>query len=266
MPRLWVEMMLLSLGLSLTACQRGSPPEQSVPIAAPAPEPVQASATEATAQVAAASSVMVYINMKLHKKYGLLARTVGGMRDVTWESTTYDPAKPWWNNPLIAYSEPPLLEADVTGRSDSEPIIGEGKSRNVAVHVTLKPYADVAVKTMPKSDCMRGTITVTITAASEYYDGRWVNLVREDGKKLTFSFDTCDPLRRMEVVASETRTIPTFTLERYTRDEQKWEPRSQWPGQPKSGDWRVVIAGKAPTLQITYYRYVKEPAEAQTQL
>jgi len=71
--------------------------------------------------------------------------------------------------------------------------------------------------------------------------------------------------RRVEVIGRETRTIPAFALERFTRDQQKWEPKSRWPVLAKSGDWRVVIYGSIATLEVTRYRYIQPPAAA-TQL
>jgi hypothetical protein len=87
-------------------------------------------------------------------------------------------------------------------------------------------------------------------------------MVHQDDRKITFHFDTCDPLQHMEVVRRETRTIPTFTFERYTRDEMKWEPKSNWPGQAESGDWHVVIYGRDATLEVTSYRYVQQSVNA----
>jgi hypothetical protein len=57
----------------------------------------------------------------------------------------------------------------------------------------------------------------------------------------------------------ETRqTIPAFALERYTRDETKWEPRSNWPAEAANGDWHVVIYDKDASLEITSNRYIEQ--------
>jgi hypothetical protein len=202
--------------------------------------------------------VVLYVKIVVDKKYNTLAYLLGGMRDSTWERTHYDAAKPWWNNALVGYAEPPIRNADVIGRDDAQLMTGHGASGNVTVHSTLVPHADVAVKTIPASDAIRGTLTTTISTAAEYYDEHWTQMAHETDRKVTFRFDTCDPNRPVEVVGHETRPIPAFALERYTRDEKRWEPKSSWPGDgaAESGDWRVVIYGKDARLEITSYRYV----------
>lgn len=258
----WIAVMVLGTALTQAACQRGSEPEPGDPPIAPVEaETVSVADVPAppagTPELTGTSSVMVYINMTLEKKYGLLARVVGGKKDSVEESEAYSPDNPWWINPLVVYADPPLPDPDVTGRADGRPIMsGRGVSKNVSVHVKLIPHADVVVKTDPRSDGIRGTITVTISAVAEFYDGGWVEMVREDDRKLTFGFDTCDPSRHLEAIGHETRTISTFLLERYTRDKEKWEPKNAWPDEPESGDWRVGIYGKNATLQVTAYHYV----------
>ena len=136
-------------------------------------------------------------------------------------------------------------------------ITGQGKSANAAVAITMIPHADIAIATLPKCDGMKGTIRVRITAVSDYYDGRWTEVVRVDDKAMVFSFDTCDPSRRFEAISSETRTVPRFAFERYTRDEEKWEPRNAWPTHPESGDFWTTIYGKDGTINVAAYRYVQ---------
>jgi hypothetical protein len=97
-----------------------------------------------------------------------------------------------------------------------------------------------------------------MSTAAEYYDEHWTPMAHEADRKVIFRFDTRDPHRALEVVGHEVRTIPNFALERYTRDEERWEPKSSWPGDAESGDWRVVIYGKDASLDIIRYRYVQE--------
>lgn len=255
--------MLLALGLAQTTCQHGGDRQPRTPAIDPAPvlglpAPPVAIPSPPTPRAAETSSVMVYIKLVIDKKYNLLARLVGGKRNSIWQRTTYDAANPWWNNPLIAYAEPPFLDADVIGRADADVITGRGASGNVLVRLTMVPHADVAIKTSPSSDAMKGKATGLISTVAEFYDGRWVEMVREESRRITFEFDTCDPLQNLEVIGHESRAIPTFALERYTRDEEKWEPRINWPEQFKSGDWRVVIYGSDATIEVTSYRYVQQ--------
>jgi hypothetical protein len=249
---------VLALGLTQATCQQdlGHQAENSsidnlvsAPSVPTSPVP--------TPQNAGTSSVMVYIKVGLDKKYGLLARLVGGKRNSTWQSADYDAANPWWDNPLIAYAEPAIPDADVVGRSDSDVFTGRGASRNVVVMVTLVPHIDVSVKTNPASDCIKGTATCVISTLAEYYDGRWVNMVREVDRTITFSFDNCDPQEQLEVIGHESRGIPPFALERYTRDQSKWEPMSDWPSQARREDWRVVIYGRDAVLEASSCRYVR---------
>jgi hypothetical protein len=128
------------------------------------------------------------------------------------------------------------------------------------VKVALIPHADVSIKTLPRSDGIRGTITTTISTVAEYFDGHWTQMVLESDRPITFRFDTCDPDMRLEEIGQETRSIPSFAFERYTRDELKWEPRSDWPRDAESGDWRVVIYGKNAVVNVTSYRYVQSAA------
>lgn len=212
-------------------------------------------------QPAGPSSVMVYIKMVVERKYGMLAHIIG-KRDYTERDILYDANKSWWDNPLIAYADAPFVyddapfaHADVVGETDAQTIVGRGTSANVDVGLTLIPHAVVTVRSTPRSACIKGTITVSIETVDDYFDGVWTEMVRTKDKPLTFSFDTCDPGRKLEQIVHETRTIPEFSVERYTRDHEKWESRSNWPNDSKTGDTRIVIYGRNATLNVTGYRY-----------
>jgi hypothetical protein len=238
---------LLLLGLAPIAGPKANLPSQ--PPAAPASRP------------AGVSNVMVYVKMVIERKYGILAHIVG-KRDYTERDIVYDAQKSWWDNPLVAYADAPfvrddapLAHTDVVGETDAETIAGASRSSNADVALTLIPHAVVTLRSTPRSDCIKGTITVSIDTVDDYFDGAWTELVRTIDKPLTFSFDTCDPGRQLEQIVHETRTIPTFAVERYTRDHEKWESRSHWPNEFRTGDTRVVIYGRDATLNVTGYRY-----------
>lgn len=247
----------------LIACQRGGGDvecAERAPIVAP-PGAVNVATLPPSEPKAAGSSVTLYIKVVMHKKYGLLARLLAGKRDSTWRSTDYDPANPWWENPPVVYTDPPLLAVDAVGRADARVITGEGSSDNVRIRLSLTPHADVAIRTIPSSDAVAGTLECTISTVGEFYDGEWVEMVRVADRKVRFEFDSRDPPDQMEVISEETRTIPDFVFERYTRDQQKWEPRSNWPSQGESGDWRLVIVVQEATLRTTRFRKVKAPGD-----
>lgn len=253
-------MFLVGLILTLNRCQQAAEVDSPLPerpaTSADQPPPRAKPATPDSP----ASSVMVYIKMVVEKEFNFIARTVGGKQDHTWERVNYDAANAWWDNPLIVYADPPMSNPDVIGRAAGEVITGHGASSNLSVQVTLIPNAEVSVRTMPPSDGIRGTITTRITTVAEYYDGQWTEMVRERDRPITFHFDTLTPGRPVEEIGRETRTIPPFVFERYTREELRWEPRSKWPDQPTSGDWRVVVHGANATSKITSYRYTDTPA------
>jgi hypothetical protein len=125
----------------------------------------------------------------------------------------------------------------------------------VSVDLTLVPHADITLKTLAASDCLKGTITATITTISDYYDGKWTRVADVRDREIAFDFDTADKSRPLRPTTSETRTMPPFSFERYTRDREKWEPRSAWPATPKSGDWRSRIYVKDVKLRMTGYQY-----------
>jgi hypothetical protein len=245
---------MLALVLSYTACQNRS---NEAAGGASLPPVCLMTAPAPASQPAGPSSVMVYIKMVIEKKYGFLAHVIGTKRDITESYTEYDADNSWWDNPLIVYADAPFAHADVIGRADSEAITGWGNGANVRVRVTLVPHADVAVGTMPRSDGINGTITVSISTFADFYDGDWVEMVRAKDKRLSFSFNTCEPGKCLQETIHETRMVPAFSLERYTRGHEKWEPRSNWPDEPESGDGRTVIYGKDATLDVTGYRYVE---------
>jgi hypothetical protein len=246
---------LLALVLVPAACERGAglgSPAPNVPgtergsrlvVTPPAPGPP------------GPASVRVYVKMIVCKKYGTLAHLVGN-RDCVENHMTYDPNNHWWKNPLVVYDEVPGSACpDLTAQSDADPIAGQGQSSNVAIALTLVPHVDLALKTFPKCEAVRGTITVTIAAVSDYYDGAWTQMARLDDKVLVFAFDTRDPSKPLEEVGRDIRTVPAFAFERYTRERQKWEPKSDWPMQPERGDWRITVYGKEAHLAVTAYRY-----------
>jgi len=252
---LWV----FALLLAGVACQDTAGAEK---IASADPLPATTLPTVAvtigpTSQPADSSSVMVYIKMVIDKKYGLLAHLVGN-RDVTERQVVYDARNHWWINPLIAYADAPMIDADVIGHADALPIIGLGTSSHVGVCLSLTPHADISIRTNPPSDGIKGVITVSISTVDEFYDGAWTEMVRTKDRPIRFTFDTCDPAARLQEVMHQIRNVPSFSLERYTRGHEKWEPRSRWPAAVQSGDARTVIYGTDARLDVTGYRYVRE--------
>jgi hypothetical protein len=74
--------------------------------------------------------------------------------------------------------------------------------------MTLVPHADITLKTLIASDCLKGTLTASITTVSDYYDGKWTQVAVVKDTPVAFNFDTSDKPRRMEATASETREVP----------------------------------------------------------
>jgi hypothetical protein len=72
---------------------------------------------------------------------------------------------------------------------------------------------------------------------------------------ISFAFDTADQSRTLRPTTSETRDMPAFSFERYTRDRQQWKPKTAWPTTPKSGDWRCTMLVTNPKLVMTGYQY-----------
>jgi hypothetical protein len=194
--------------------------------------------------------------MVVHKEYGLLAH-VSGNRDITVIDKPYAAGKNWWDNPMVIFQDPSFPNSALAAGASAAPIAGSGQSSNVSVEMTLVPHADVTLKTPATSDCIKGTLTATITTVSDYYDGKWTRVANVSDKPVVFNFDTSDKSRRLRPTASETRTVPPFTFERYIREHEKWEPRSAWPHQPRNSDWRCTIYVKDAKLAITGYQYVE---------
>lgn len=201
------------------------------------------------------SSVTVYLKLVIDKDYGMLAK-LSGKRDSSERSEPYDIANAWWDNPLVVYIDPPLPAPDTLAAADARPISGEGSSKNVAVELTLIPRAELAIDTTPASDAVAGTMTLTISSVASYYDGRWEQMVDVKDRRVTFTFDTRAPGRPVKATGHETRQIPQWTFNRYTRDRERWETRSQWPTEPQSGDWRTMMTGRNIAIDLTGYRYL----------
>jgi len=220
-------------------------------------------AKSATTLPAGPTSVRVCIMMVVHKEYGLLAH-VSGSRDITLTDKPYAAGKSWWDNPMVIFQDPSFPNSALAAGASATSIAGSGQSSNVSVEMTLVPHADVTLKTPATSDCIKGTLTATITTVSDYYDGKWTRVANVSDKPVVFNFDTSDKSRRLRPTASETRTVPPFTFERYIREHEKWEPRSAWPHQPRNSDWRCTIYVKDAKLAITGYQYVERaPGETQ---
>ena len=218
-------------------------------------------AIAATTLPAGPTSVRVSISMVVQKKYGLLAHVVG-KRDVTVTEKEYSPDRSWWENPMVIHQDSSFPNSKVTADANSAAITGSGKSANVSIELTLVPHADVTLKTVAASDCIKGQITATITAISEYYDGVWTRMADAKDSPVTFDFDTADKSRALRPTTAETRAVPPFSLERYTRAHEKWEPKSAWPTAPKGGDWRCTIYVKDVKLTMTGYEYAQPAATA----
>jgi hypothetical protein len=202
---------------------------------------------------AGASSVRVSIQMIIHKKYGTLAHLTG-RKDITVTDTPYDAAKSWWdNNPMLIFDDAAYGDSAVTADADSATITGRGRSANVRVDLTLVPHADLTSDPLSTSDCLKGTITATITTESDYYDGKWTAVARAKDTPIAFNFDTSDPSKPLRPTTSETRKFPPFTFERYTRDREKWSPKSAWPTKPQNGDWRCTIYVNDARLSLIGY-------------
>lgn len=262
-----VPLFVLALAATLVTCRSGGDAESPVaghsPALPPAPQAAAPTPLPVSLDSAVPNSVTVYIKLTVDRKYGFLAH-VAGMRNNAYIRTNYDVKNAWWDNPLVVFVDPPFEKPDVIGSAEAEQLTGKGASSNVDVAVTLVPHADVAIKTTPRSDAIKGTITVSITTEADFYDGGWNQMLNVKDRELTFNIDTTDPKRQMVEVGQETRLIPNVSFERYTREQEKWEPKTAWPAKAASGDWRTVIYGKGAVLKFTSYRYVDSlAAEAQ---
>ena len=253
---------LASLHLMCRDRQDPSTDAQHGDAPSPLPDETLTATTPATTLPAGPTSVRVSIMMVVHKKYGALARLTG-RRDITITDEPYDEGKSWWDNPMVIHQDASFPNSGLAAGADSTAITGRGSSSNVSVDLTLVPHVDITLNTLAASDCLKGTITATITTVSDYYDGKWTPVARAKDSPVAFDFDTSDKSRPLRPTTREARAMPPFSFERYIRDRQKWEPRSAWPGNPQSGDWRSSIYVKGVKLVITGYQYADRPA-AQT--
>ncbi len=256
---------VLILAASLVTCRSGGDGVAPVADQSPAmpPTPAAPRVIPVGMEATLPHSLTVYIKLTVDRKFGFLAH-IAGNRDNAYIRTKYDVNNAWYDNPLVVFLDPAFEKPDVTGSAEAEPLTGKGASSNVDVAVSLVPHADLAVMTTPRSDAIKGTITVSITTEADFYDGGWNQMLNVKDRILTFNIDTTDPKRQMVEVGRETRQIPYVSFERYTRDEQKWEPKASWPARAASGDWRTVIYGKDAVLKFTSYRYINTlAAEAQ---
>ena len=246
---------LTSLVLSQVMCRTvPNPSEPSRSDDAPSPQAV-VSMTSATTLPAGPTSVRVCIVMVVQKRYGVVAH-VFGKKDVTITDKPYDAGKSWWDNPMVIFEDVSYPRAGATAGADAASIAGRGTSSNVSIEMTLVPHADVTLETLAKSDCLKGTLTVTISTLSEFYDGHWTQVANAKDKGLVFEFDSSDKSKQLRPTGSETRTVPPFTFGRYTRDHQKWDSKSAWPAEAENGDWRCTIDVKDAKLAITGYQYI----------
>jgi hypothetical protein len=253
-------MLLCVASLQFMCRHRGNPANDPQRAATLTPD-ATVTATAATTLPAGPTSVRVSIMMVVHKKYGVLAR-MAGKRNVTKTDEPYDEAKSWWDNPMVIHQDASFPSSGVSADADSAAIAGRGDSSNVSVELTLVPHADITLDTLVISDCLKGTITATITTQSDYYDGKWTPVARATNSPVAFHFDTSDKSRPARPTTTESRMMPPFSFERYTRDREKWEPKSAWPTKPRSGDWRSTIYVKDVKLVMTGYQYVgRVPAE-----
>jgi hypothetical protein len=200
--------------------------------------------------------------MVVHKRYKFLAR-LAGHKDSTVTDEHYSEAKSWWDNPMLVFQDASFPNSPVTADADSATITGRGKSSNVTVDLTLVPHADITFTTLAASDCMKGTLRATITTISDYYDQKWTRVADARDTPIAFDFDTSDSTRPLRPTTQETRAMPPLSFERYTREREKWEPRSAWPTTPKNGDWRCTIHVKDAKLVMTGLQYADADAAAQ---
>jgi hypothetical protein len=271
-----VPAVLLCLASLHLMCRDGQDPSADArngdaPLAAGAttsPDETLTATAAPTTLPAGPTSVRVSIEMVIHKKYGTLAH-ISGKRDVTITDQPYDEAKSWWDNPMVIHQDAAFRNSarnpgGLAAGADSATIGGSGSSSNVSVDLTLVPHADITLNTLAVSDCLKGTITATITTESDYFDGKWTPVARAKDSPVSFDFDTSDKSRPLRPTTRESRAMPPFVFERYIRDREKWEPRSAWPASPKSGDWRSSIYVKDAKLLMTGYQYADRPPAAAT--
>lgn len=214
--------------------------------------------TDPPAPGTAQTSVLIYMKSITEKKYGVLARLVG-YRDSSESLTIYEPGKNWWESPALLYEDAPISDPDTAGGADCEVIEGIGGSSNVDVTVALTCHADIALKTLSKADCMKGTIMAKATASASFFDTRWTDVVTVRDKPFVFEIDTCDSSRRIRPIGTERRTIQV-SFEAYTRGRARWTPKTEWPATPERADVRAVLYARDAQLVVTGYRYVDSPS------
>ena len=120
-------------------------------------------------------------------------------------------------------------------------------ARGVVVYESLRQVSS-SISTAESIGLSGGRIAVG-------YAGHRSGPLRARDTPIAFDFDTADKSQPLRATTSETRDMPPFVFERYTRGRKKWEPRSAWPTAPKSGDWRCTIYVMTPKLVMTAYQY-----------
>jgi hypothetical protein len=215
-------------------------------VASPTPKGPDAAGTAQT-------RALMYMKSLTVKKYGWLAHQVG-YQDSSESLTVFDPRKDWWMRPALLYQEMPISDPDIAGGADCEVMKGIGKSSNVDVTVALTCHAVVALKTMPKADCMKGTIKATLIASASFFEGHWHNVVTVKDKPFVFKFDTCDGSRPIKATGTESRSFQ-ISFEAYTRAREFWSPKTTWPRKPERADIQIVLYARDAQLEITGYRY-----------
>ena len=218
-----------------------------------APAPVAAATSAASPKPTVQTCVGLYLKRVTSKKYGWAAH-VSGRRDCVEDRTVMDPRKNWWETPAVLYQDVPMANPDVAAGADVGEIKGSGSSPNVEVRTTVTGHATLALKTATRSDCMKGTITVTLNGSGQYYDDDWTPLFEVKDRTLVFAFDTRDPARPVTVTGTDCRAFHVF-LELYRRDTQRWSPKSEWPDTRERADTRTVLYSRDATLEVTGYRY-----------
>ena len=199
------------------------------------------------------SSILIYMKSVTGKKYGWLAHRAG-YQDSADSLMIFDLKKDWWARPALLYQETPIPGPFVVGGADCEVMKGIGSSSNVDVTVVLTCHTDLALKTLPKADCMKGTIMARLTTSASFFEGRWVNVVTVKDKLFIFKVDTCDKSKRIKPTDTESRNIQ-ISFEAYARGRKVWAPKSEWPKTPERADVRVVVYARDAQLDVTGYRY-----------
>ncbi|HUO08001.1 MAG TPA: hypothetical protein VM008_06860 [Phycisphaerae bacterium] len=255
MPMLLFAALIFSLICFTSACQQ--PPHTMDSRSAMIDCTIPSVPDAATSTSPLSTSVRVYVELTIERKYNLLAR-VFGYANSTESRIAFDPAKDWWDNPIIVFADPVIPSPDATATADAAPLVGQGASTNVRVALTLTPHAEIAFRNAAKCDAIQGTITLSISTLSDYFDGDWTQMLVAKDRNVSFSFDTRIPGRPTTTVIHETRTLPLFVFQRYTRDHDRWDARTDWPTTPESGDFRITLVGKNATLHLTGYQYTPE--------